>query len=309
MQMLRRYHSLPSEVRGAVVAVGNFDGVHLGHRAVIGEAGRLARAEARPWAVLTFEPHPRALFRPQDPPFRLTPLRAKVREIEALGVDLLVVLRFSRAFSERSAEDFVHDVLVDGLAARHVVCGYDFKFGHGRTGDAGLLLRVGESEGFDFTCVRQVGDAGGAVLSSTRAREALRAADPRGAAAVLGRAFEIEGRVVAGDRRGRTIGFPTVNVRLRDYLRPAAGVYAVRVGFGGEWHDGVANLGVRPTFGEGAMGLEAHLFDFNADVYGRYARVALVDFIRPERKFDGLDALKAQIAADCDRARALLARP
>ena len=312
MQIVRRYRTLPSEVRGAVVAVGNFDGVHLGHRQVIGEAGRLARAEDRPWAVLTFEPHPRDLFRPDDPPYRLTPRRPKMREIHALGVDLLVVLRFSKAFSMLGAEEFVHDVLVDGLAASHVVCGYDFKFGHGRKGDPGLLLRMGKEQGFDFTCVSQVGDDGGVTLSSTRVRKCLRNGDPRGAAAVLGRPFEIEGRVVGGDRRGRTIGFPTINLPLRDYLRPMAGVYAVRAGFeegdGVVWYDGVANLGVRPTFGEGEMGLEAHLFGVDADLYGRRARVALVDFIRPERKFEGINALKAQISADCDRARALLGR-
>ncbi len=309
MQIFRHFENLPSEVRGASVAVGNFDGVHLGHRAVIGEAGRVARDQAIPWAVLSFEPHPRSLFSPGGEPFRLTPFRIKARHIEELGVDALIVLHFDEAFAALGADDFVNRVLVEGLGARHVVSGYDFVFGHKRSGNCELLLHKGQEQGFDFTCVSAVDD-GETVYSSTGVRNLLRAGDPRGAAALLGRDFEIEGRVEHGDKRGRTIGFPTANLHLGEYLRPAKGVYAIRAGVdeGTEtrWMDGVANFGNRPTFdGKDAI-FEAHLFDFDGDLYGRHLRIALVDYLRAEKKFDGLDDLKAQIALDGEQARRIL---
>jgi riboflavin kinase/FMN adenylyltransferase len=297
--------------RGAVVAIGNFDGVHLGHQAVIGAAGTLARSLRAPHAVLTFEPHPRQVFRPQDPPFRLTPFRVKARRIEALGVDLLFTLHFDLAFAARSAEDFIDSVLIQGLGVRHVVVGYDFVFGHQRRGDPALLRERGAALGFGVSVIEPVAASGGAVYSSTRIREHLVAGRPGEAAALLGRPWEIDGRVERGDQRGRTIGFPTANLMLDDYLRPAAGVYAVRAGIeeGGRtvWHDAVANFGRRPTFGGSDLRLEVHLFDFAGDLYGRHLRVALIEHLRPEQKFPGIDALKAQIAADAARARAVLA--
>ena len=311
MRIFRHSGALPGEARGAAIAIGNFDGVHLGHQAVIGEAGRIAAAAGIPWAVLTFEPHPRSVFEPALAPFRLTPFRGKARQIETLGVDVLVVLRFDMAFSRRSAEAFVDDVLVAGLGARQVVSGYDFVFGHGRAGNAELLLRMGSEVGFGFTCVQPQGEAGGQVYSSTRVRQCLAEGDARGAARVLGRPFEIEGRVEPGERRGHAIGFPTANLGLGEYLRPATGVYAVRASLdeGGahRWLDGVANLGTRPTFAGTDLVLEAHLFDFDGDLYGRNLRIALVEYLRREKKFDGIDALKAQIADDGARARRILA--
>jgi riboflavin kinase/FMN adenylyltransferase len=305
-----RHATVAAADRGTVVALGNFDGVHLGHQHVIGEAGRLARAVGAPHAVLTFEPHPRSVFRPQDPPFRLTPFRAKSRHIEALGVELLFTLHFDGAFAQRSAEDFIAGVVVQGLGARQVVVGYDFTFGHARRGTPALLQQQGAALGFAVDIVGPVAGAGGAVYSSTHIREHLVAGRPREAAALLGRFWEIDGRVEAGDRRGRTIGFPTANLFLHDYLRPAAGVYAVRAGIaeGGRtvWHDAVANFGNRPTFGGTDLRLEVHLFDFAGDLYGRHLRVALIEHLRPEQKFAGIDALKAQIAADAARARAVL---
>ncbi len=311
MRIFRHYDELPADARGAAVAVGNFDGVHRGHQAVIGEAGRIARSAGMPWAVLTFEPHPRTVFKPDGEPFRLTPFRIKARHIEALGVDELFVLHFDLEFSRRPAEDFVEGVLVAGLGARHVVSGYDFVFGHGRRGDCDLLLHEGRDAGFDVTCVAAVNDGDGRPYSSTRVRQCLVAADPRGAAHVLGRPFEIEGRVEHGDARGHAIGFPTANLHFAEYLRPAVGVYAVRAGIDQgthtQWHDGVANLGRRPTFAGTDLVLEAHLFDFDGDLYGQHLRVALIDYLRPETKFDGVDALKAQITADCTRASEILA--
>jgi len=311
MRIYRHYETLPDEARGAAIAVGNFDGVHRGHQAVIGEAGRIARAVNIPWAVLTFEPHPRRVFQPDQAPFRLTPLRAKARALETLGVDAMIVQRFNRNFSQRPAEDFVTDVLVSGFGARHVVAGYDFVFGHKRGGNCELLLAMGQKLGFGFTAVSAVEDSKGDVYSSTRVRACLREGDVRGAAAILGRPFSVEGRVSHGDQRGRTIGFPTLNLHLGSTVRPALGVYAVRVGILDDgamtWRDGVANIGKRPTFGGEDVILEAHLLDFDGDLYGQLIAVTLIDHIRAEKKFDGLDALRAQIAADTDTARDLLA--
>ena len=310
MRIYRHYDALPGDARGAAVAIGNFDGVHPGHRAVIHEAGLIAGDLGRPWAVLTFEPHPRAFFTPGSEPFRLTPFRAKARQIAELGADLLIVQRFDKAFSSLPAEDFVNTVLVDGLGAGHVVSGYDFVFGHKRGGNCELLLAMGAKKGFGFTAVNAQADPSGEAYSSTRVRERLGDADPRGAAAVLGRDFEIEGRVARGEARGKSIGFPTANIPLGAYLRPTLGVYAVRAAVEQEneeiWLDGVANIGVRPTFGGDGVVLEVFLFDFDDDLYGKRLRVRLVDFLRPEKKFDGVDELKAQIASDVAKAKEIL---
>ncbi len=312
MRIFRHFEDLTPEVRGGAVAVGNFDGVHLGHRAVVGGAGAIARAGTppAPWGVLTFEPHPRLFFKPDQPPFRLTPLRIKARHVEALGVDFMLVLHFDHALASLDADTFVTEVIVGALDARHVVAGHDFVFGRGRRGDGNLLLRMGGEAGFKVTRVPPVTGPDGAAYSSTRVRERLAAGDPRGAEALLGRPFEIEGRVEHGDARGREIGFPTANLPLGEYQRPALGVYAVRAGIdlGRDtlWRDGVANLGRRPTFDGHDTLLEAHLFDTREDLYGRHLRVRLIEYLRPERRFDGIDALKAQIAEDCARARAIL---
>lgn len=310
MKLFRHTADFPHDLRGVSVALGNFDGVHRGHRAVIAAAQERAKVLGAPSAVLTFEPHPRSLFRPDDTPFRLTPFRIKARLIEAMGVDALIVVPFDRAFSRRTAAAFVAEVLVRDLGVRHVVAGYDFVFGHNRGGDMALLARMGAELGFGVTEVKPVGDAAGTVFSSTRVRELLRDGRPDAAADILGHPFEIEGRVEHGDKRGRTIGFPTANVELGEYLRPRFGVYAVLAGIDEGtrtvWHKGVANLGLRPTVGGLTERLEVHLFDFDGDLYGRHLRVQLRAFIRPEMKFAGLDALKAQIAADAEAARAAL---
>ncbi len=304
MQIYRHATSLPEKARGAVVAIGNFDGVHRGHQAVIAAAGRLASSLGAPQAVLSFEPHPRSVFQPAAPPFRLTPFRAKAELLRRSGVDLLYVLRFDHGFAARSAESFVRDILHGGLGIRHAVVGYDFVFGNRRRGTAALLTEMGRALGFGVTVLDPV-QAGEEIYSSTRIRHLLEAGEPRRAAALLGRFWEIDGRVEQGDRRGRTIGFPTANLQLDGYLRPAAGVYAVRAALGrdGAWRDAVANFGMRPTVGGAALRFEVHIFDFAGELYGRHLRVALVDYLRPERKFAGLDALKAQIAADCEMAR------
>jgi riboflavin kinase/FMN adenylyltransferase len=307
MRLFRHFAELPAAIRGGVVALGNFDGVHLGHQAVIGQALALARRKGIPAGVMTFEPHPRSVFIPDQPPFRLTPFRIKARLIEALEVDFLLMQHFDKAFAAHSAEDFIDEVLIKGLGVRAVVVGYDFCFGKGRLGSVEMLR--GRSE-FETVLVDAQTGPDGQTYSSNLIRQSLLEGKPDRAAGLLGRPWEIEGRVETGDQRGRTIGFPTANLHLGDYMRPAIGVYAVRAGIdqgtGTVWHDGVANLGRRPTFDKQDVILEAHLFDFDGDLYGRHLRVALAGYIRSERKFDGLPALKAQIAEDCETARAIL---
>lgn len=312
MHVFRTYLHLPEAVRGGVVALGNFDGVHRGHRAVVAAAAAAAERLRGPLAVFTFEPHPRAVFRPEDPPFRLTPFRIRERYIEALGVEAMIVAHFDAQFRHRTAEEFAAEVLAGGLAARHVVAGADFRFGQGRRGDMALLADLGAERGFGVTAVPPLLDAGGHVFSSSRARRALRAGNPEEAAHVLGRPWEIEGRVETGDRRGRLLGFPTANVPLGEYLRPRFGVYVVRAGLdrgaATQWLGGVANIGERPSVGGTVPRLEAHLFDFTGDLYGHHLRVQLVSFLRPERRFPSLEALTSQITQDAAEARDILAR-
>jgi riboflavin kinase/FMN adenylyltransferase len=311
MRLIRHLADVPTEGRGAVVALGNFDGVHLGHQAVIRQTAEIAHARRAPLGVLTFEPHPRSFFRPEDPVFRLTPFRIKTRHLQALGVDYLFELTFDAEMAARSAENFVEEILVAGLGVAHVVVGYDFCFGKGRTGNAALLTEYGGRHGFGVTSVAAAKAGEGPAFSSTLVRQQLQAGDPQSAAATLGRPWEIEGRVEHGEARGRQLGFPTANVAIGEYLEPKLGVYAIMATIADEaaetWIKGVANLGRRPTVGGTRVQLETHLFDFTGDLYRKHLRVALIDFIRPEMKFDGLDALKAQIAADSAQARDILA--
>lgn len=311
MRIFRHYEDFPAEYRGGVIALGNFDGVHRGHQAVIGTALRHARRAGRPAAVMTFDPHPRRLFQPDAPPFTLTPLRTKSRHIEEMGADYLYLQHFDQAFASLRAEDFVQKVLAEGLAVSHVVVGEDYGFGKDRSGSGSTLQDLADEFGFVLTRVPPVQDASGEVYSSTRVRRALVAGVPRLATEILGRAWELEGRVEHGDKRGRTIGFPTANVALGDYQRPALGVYAVQagidLGLNTVWYDGVANYGRRPTFDKQDELLEVHLFDFHGDLYHRHLRVRLVEFLRPEQTFAGLEALKAQIVADGEAARIILA--
>lgn len=313
MRIFRHYTDLPDDARGCVVAIGNFDGLHKGHQVVIDEAGSIARATNAPWAVMSFEPHPDSLFKPDGEPFRLTTMRTKAHLIEAEGVDELLIQHFDFEFAGLTAEAFIEEVIVKGLGATHVVAGYDFQFGQKRQGDCDMLLHKGREKGFGFTAVPKVVDDDGEVYSSTRVRECLKAGDIAGAEHVLGRTFELEGRVEHGDARGRQLGFPTANIHLGEFLRPATGVYAVRAGVdqGADtvWINGVANFGRRPTFhSDDDVVLEAHLFDFDGDLYGKHLRVELVARLRDEQKFDGLEAIKAQIAKDCEKAREILAK-
>ena len=300
---------LPARFRGGAVAVGNFDGVHLGHRAVIDAARAVAEAEGLPLLALTFEPHPRTLFARlkshSDPePFRLTPGLSKIKALADLGLDAILCLRFTPNFAQQTPEVFIQQVLIDGLGVRHVAVGHDFCFGRGRAGNAGTLSAAGP---FTVSALPPQRRAEGEAFASTLIRDHLRAGRVADAAALLGRPFTITGRVRHGDKRGRTIGFPTANIALGDYLRPAFGVYAVTIEGAGQTYRGVANLGRRPTVAGLVERLEVHIFDFEGDLYGRKLTVALRDFLRPEQKFDGLDALTRQIARDAEAARDKLA--
>ncbi len=298
------WRALPEAARGATVALGNFDGVHRGHVHVLHSA-HAARPDAD-LAVLTFEPHPRELFRPDDPPFRLTLSAERAAALAEFGVRHVVEVGFDRAFSLLTSEQFVIEVLHDALGARHLACGPDFAFGHRRGGSLAFLAIRAEQLGMGLTVVPPLGDAQG-VLSSTRIRRLLQDGYPERAAAELGRPWSIRGVVAHGDARGRTIGFPTANIALGRHLEPARGVYAVTAEIDGRQVKGVANIGRRPTVAEGALSrVEAHWFDFEGDLYGRELSVALRHFLRAERRFAGLDELRAQIAADADEARALL---
>ena len=311
MQIFRHFEGLPEECRSGVVTLGNFDGVHRGHQAVIARARAAADARTAPLVVVTFEPHPASVFQPDMAPFRLTPFRSKAHHLAELAVDVLVALHFDLGFAKVSAADFVRRVLVDGLAAAHVIVGYDFAFGHKRQGDAAFLAAAGATHGFTVEVAEPVREPGSEIYSSSLVRDYLRAGEPRRAAQLLGRAWEMDGRVIAGDKLGRDLGFPTANLELGEYLRPKFGVYAVRAGVDAgeatQWRPGAANIGTRSTVDGTSQLLEVHMLDFSGDLYGRHLRVELIDYLRPEEKFESLDEMRAQIAKDCDRARQLLA--
>jgi riboflavin kinase / FMN adenylyltransferase len=311
MRIFRHYRDVPDACKGAVVAVGNFDGVHRGHQALIGEARRMAEERNSALGVLAFEPHPQEFFRPGGESFRLTPFRTKARLIAEQGADVLYALAFDAEMASKTAQEFVLDVLVAGLGVGAVVVGSDFQFGNRRTGNTTVLSYMGEMEGFGVTIFEPVVAQGHDKISSTRIREALQTGKPQEAARLLGHWWAVEARVEHGEKRGRTIGFPTANMRIDDCLKPAYGIYAVRATIieddkpAGRY-DGVANFGIRPMFETEAPLLETYLFDFAGDLYGKHLAVELIAYLRPEAKLAGLDALKAQIAADSAAARAAL---
>jgi riboflavin kinase/FMN adenylyltransferase len=298
---------MPETLRGAIIALGNFDGFHLGHQAVAGEAIAWARAEGRPAIIATFDPHPVRFFKPDAAPFRLTTLDQRQELFAAAGADAMLVFAFDAELAATTAEDFMAKLLVERLGAAGVVTGEDFTFGKGRGGSVGLLKTRGAELGLAARAVGPVAE-GDEVVSSSRIRDALKAGDCAEASRLLTRPFAIRGIVQHGDKVGRTIGFPTANLPLGNYLRPHYGIYAVtgRLPDGTLLH-GAANLGVRPTFDPPKELLEPHFFDWSGDLYGQEIEVAFHHFLRGEAKFDSLDALTAQMLVDCDQARKLLA--
>ncbi|KRB49868.1 bifunctional riboflavin kinase/FMN adenylyltransferase [Rhizobium sp. Root708] len=300
---------LPAHLRGGVVAVGNFDGVHRGHQSVLERALDIAERRGIPALVLTFEPHPRAVFKPDAPVFRITPAPLRARILEALGFKAVVEYPFDRAFAQRTPDDFVHTVLKDWLGASEVVTGFDFHFGHNREGGPAFLMDAGQKYGFGVTLVDAFRDENADVVSSSNIRELLKGGDISAAAGMLGYHYTVEAEVIGGEKLGRQLGFPTANMRLPPEAALKAGIYAVKFRLeDGTVHDGVASYGRRPTVTDnGAPLLETYVFDFSGDLYGQICSVSFFGYLRPELKFDGLDPLVEQMNRDKEEARALLA--
>jgi len=306
MIRLSSQQPIPADLRGAILALGNFDGFHRGHQAVVDEAVRWGRAEGRPVIVATFAPHPVEYFAPGSPPFRLSHMDQRQEWFAAAGADAMLVFAFDAAMAASTAHDWVHAVLATQIGAAGVVTGEDFTFGKGRSGSIETLRSLGADIGLASRAIGPVSDEGG-VISSTRIRAALRMGDPATAARLLTRPFTIRATVQHGDKVGRTIGFPTANLALGDYLRPAYGIYAITGRLpDGRLLKGAANIGIRPHFDPPKELLEPHFFDFSGDLYGQEIDIAFHTFLRGEAKFDSLDALVAQISRDCDEARQVL---
>lgn len=305
MRKHSHWNNLTSADKGASIAMGNFDGVHRGHQAVID----LARQQNAPLGIVTFEPHPRQFFAPTAPTFRLMNAEARTHRLEKLGVKQLYELPFDATLAGMEADEFVADVLVRGLGVTHVTVGADFCFGKGRKGSAATLRQLATEHGFGVTIAELV-SFDGTEISSTAIRRALSEGRPRDAAEMLGHWHRIEGAVLHGDKRGKDLGFPTANMAVEGLHLPQLGVYAVKVdvltGPHQGTYNGAASLGVRPMFGENKPNLESYLFDFDGNLYGEHLSVALIDYLRPEMKFDGLSGLIDQMHADCNRARAIL---
>ncbi|MET4667016.1 bifunctional riboflavin kinase/FAD synthetase [Sphingomonas sp. PvP056] len=306
MERLDGSSAVPERLRGGIIALGNFDGFHLGHQAVVGRAVERARAEGRPALVGTFDPHPIRHFVPDSAPFRLTTLDQRQRLFADAGADAMVVFHFDTALAALTADAFIEQLLIDSIGIAGAVTGEDFTFGKGRSGSVAVLRAAGATRGFSVDTVAPV-TLDDAPVSSSRIRALLQQGDPRGAARLLTRPFAIEGIVQHGDKLGRTIGYPTANLDMGHYVRPTYGIYAVRGRLAdGRIVDGAANLGIRPSFDPPKELLEPFFFDFSSDLYGQAIEVALIDYLRPEAKFDTLDALTTQMDADCARARQLL---
>ncbi|WP_086606961.1 bifunctional riboflavin kinase/FAD synthetase [Erythrobacter donghaensis] len=307
MRWLDHRDPVPQALRGAVIALGNFDGFHRGHQAVAGEAIRWAQAEGRPSIIATFDPHPVRFFRPDVPPFRLTTLEQRQELYLAAGATAMLVFHFDGELAGTSAEDFIRTILIERFGAHGVVTGGDFTFGKGAKGNVDLLRTLGGELGLQSRVVEPVAE-GGEVVSSSRIRQALRDGDPQEAARLLTRPFAIRGIVEHGDKRGRTIGYPTANLGVETYLRPKYGIYAVtgRILATGQVLQGAANIGIRPQFEPPKELLEPYFFDFSGDLYGQEIEVAFHHFLRGEAKFNSLDALIEQMDKDCAEARRLL---
>jgi len=298
--------SFPAELKGGIVAIGNFDGLHRGHRAVLDAAMGLGHGTHHPVYAMSFEPHPRTVFNPSKPVFRLTPRVQKLDMLRVCGLDGALILPFTRDFAGIEANAFVQDILIDTLGISHAVTGYDFHFGRARQGTPDYLRDAGANHGFGVTIVQREEDEGAEVISSTRIRDSLAGGDIAQANGLLGYRWFFEAEVRHGDKRGRDLGYPTANLALSEECPLKQGIYAVKVRIGEDWHDGVASHGRRPTFDNGAVLFEVHLFDYSGDLYGKTLRVHVVSYLRGEEKFDSVDALTRQMDQDSAEARAAL---
>jgi riboflavin kinase/FMN adenylyltransferase len=302
-KIIRGLYNLPTASTGCVATIGNFDGVHLGHQAVLSQLAIQGDRLNLPAVVITFEPQPNEFFAPDKAPARLSRFREKVEALRCYSINQICVLRFNEKLARMSAQSFIEQLLVDGLNVRYLVVGDDFKFGKDRQGDFDLLQQAGKQYSFQVVNMHTFSIAHKRV-SSTRIRQALKAGDLEFAEQLLGRPYKMSGRVAHGQKLGRTLGFPTANIHLHRRKVPLNGVYAIQVfGIEGEPVNGVANVGVRPTVGVSKALLEVHLFDFNRDIYGEHVQVNFLHKLRDEQKFDGLDALVKQIELDCEQAK------
>lgn len=304
MRFFHSWNKIPPEFQNAVIAIGNFDGFHQGHRAVVEKAVEIGEATSKPVMLMTFEPHPSGFFRPCDKTFRITPIRSKVRAICSLPISGFIVLDFNPAFTEMSAESFVENVLIQGIHASHIVVGEDYGFGKNRQGNVAYLKE--HYPQLPVTAVSKLRDNNSEIISSSRIRAFVRDGEVSKAAKLMERPFEIEGYVIHGAQLGRKLGFPTINILPKDSILPRLGVYAARVEIDMKFYNAVANIGTRPTVnGEGIL-LEAHILNYNKDLYGRRLRVQLIEFIRPEQKFDSIEELKNKIMWDAEQVKRIL---
>jgi riboflavin kinase/FMN adenylyltransferase len=307
MDIVRVWREAPPELKGAALAIGNFDGVHRGHQEVLGEAIRIAKQEGRRSGAVIFEPHPRQFFTPERPFFRLTPLPLKLELVAALGLDQTFVIEFNRELASLSAEAFAAEVVAEGLGASHVVVGHDFAYGKGRSGTTEQLAKLGKRLGFGVDVVAPVGESG-TTFSSSRIRDQLRAGEVEQAAEQLGYWWWVRGKVGEGAGRGKGLGFPTINLALEPGQDVRHGIYAMRVHHGGKRYPAAGYVGARPTFGAGEPVLEAYLLDFAGDLYGEEVETEFIAFLRPDETFANAEQLAAKMRDDCEKARAVLAR-
>jgi riboflavin kinase / FMN adenylyltransferase len=308
MKIIKNYKNCPIPAKGSVLAIGNFDGVHKGHLAILEKTKETAKIEGSVPSVLTFEPHPLSILNPNIKPFRLTSEEQKAALMEESGIKNLFTINFDKEFSQIKAEDFIKEILVDELAVKHVITGEDFIFGHNREGNPSILAKAALKYGFSYTNLKPVGNDN-IIYSSSAIRRSLIEGKLSEVKSILGRNFVICGTVIEGNKQGRTIDFPTINIALRDYIRPAFGVYAVKIYLEGRAEAllGAANIGISPTINGSNELLEAHIFDFSENIYRHKVSVELIEYIRPEQKFSNLEELKSQISKDCDKARNILA--
>lgn len=303
MQIFSDIKNIPVSAKNAVIAIGNFDGVHRGHQMILQRARKIADDLGRPFGILTFEPHPRRLFRPDDPPFRLTPFAVKMDRLNAQGLDFVCSLDFDWDFASQSHDDFIEKVVREGLNPAHIIVGYDFCFGQLRKGKPADF----KAAGFDTTIIEEIAEDG-EKLSSSAVRQVLRTGDIDAANHILGWQWEMRGEIIKGDQRGRELGYPTANVKLGETVHPAYGIYATMVQIEGEdiWRASATNIGIRPMFEVPIAQVESFIFDFDREIYGKILRVRPIKRLRGEAKFDSLDDLIVQMEKDCDQARGIL---
>ncbi len=310
MQIFRDFSLLPQNLKGSIYAIGNFDGLHFGHRSVIEKARKISIDNNVSLGVLTFDPHPREFFRSDDPSFRLTPRKIKLSILEKWNVDFVMNIPFDKKLSETEATYFISKYLLKQLSIGGVVVGHDFAFGKNRKGDISMLEHASKENNFELFVVKPQLSNSGSLYSSRSIRELIQSGRPEEAAKFLGRWWSIKGDVIKGDQRGRVLGYPTANIKLGEYIQPSLGIYAVWVNINGldSWYKGAASLGVRPTFDGVGVLLEVYLLDFNGDLYGKELEVAFVKYLRPEEKFLDIESLKKQMAIDCKKSNELLSK-